>query len=347
MTPPGSPDAASWTSTTTRRSRWLVPTPGGGAMPTPLPAPGDAARYQIRSYQPADRVAVLALINADRLPGQPLATRQHLREALTGRSVIDGGWWEELTQLRTDVLLDRGQVQGVVSYAHQPRDAGVLLWLHAQEQRGPVTRLVGHVLDQLGGRATVNAFEFASALTRGVEALPVRHRHVTAAVLQQHGFRGQDLWRYMRRDLTDLSDLRDDPRGRHLLITTAPGADRSGSTLTAVRRPSTEVGQAVLGTPEAGVGVLWWLEVTDRHRGTGAGRTLINAALRHLQAAGAREAILYVDDDEPPGGARDRGPANRLYDSCGFVEVDRLTSFTVRAPLAAHGSIRLVTPAGR
>jgi hypothetical protein len=40
--------------------------------------------------------------------------------------------------------------------------------------------------------------------------------------------------------------------------------------------------------------------------------------------------ILYVDDDEP-GGSRDRRAANRLYDSAGFVEIDRLHSYTLSA----------------
>ncbi|MGW1994775.1 hypothetical protein [Embleya sp. NPDC001921] len=34
--------------------------------------------------------------------------------------------------------------------------------------------------------------------------------------------------------------------------------------------------------------------------------------------------IAYVDDDAPPGDPdRDRGPANRLHDSVGFIEIDR------------------------
>lgn len=46
-----------------------------------------------------------------------------------------------------------------------------------------------------------------------------------------------------------------------------------------------------------------------------------------LSDQGAREVILYVDDDEP-GGERDRTAANRLYDTSGFTEVDRLHSYT-------------------
>jgi hypothetical protein len=35
----------------------------------------------------------------------------------------------------------------------------------------------------------------------------------------------------------------------------------------------------------------------------------------------------YVDDDQPPGGDRDRPAANRLYDGAGFRELDRLHSY--------------------
>ena len=43
----------------------------------------------------------------------------------------------------------------------------------------------------------------------------------------------------------------------------------------------------------------------------------------------AREVIAFVDDDAPPGDPeRDRTPANRLCDSMGFQELDRLWSFT-------------------
>ena len=39
---------------------------------------------------------VPALVNADRLPGQPFCTRDMLREAEKGHSKGDEGWWHKL-----------------------------------------------------------------------------------------------------------------------------------------------------------------------------------------------------------------------------------------------------------
>lgn len=79
------------------------------------------------------------------------------------------------------------------------------------------------------------------------------------------------------------------------------------------------------------------------HRGHGLGRDLLQQALDELGRRGARCTVLYVDDDDPdPASPRSRHAANRLYESVGFVEVDRLLSFetpaaTVRDRLRADG----------
>jgi hypothetical protein len=54
----------------------------------------DSARPAFRPYTAADEGAVLDLIAADRLPGQPVTTSAMLGEALAGRSPVDaGGVW--------------------------------------------------------------------------------------------------------------------------------------------------------------------------------------------------------------------------------------------------------------
>jgi ribosomal protein S18 acetylase RimI-like enzyme len=322
-------------------------------MPAPAHSPARGAPehgHRVRGYRRGDLDTVLALVNADRLPGQPVATAGHLAEALAGRNAVDAAWWAELAGLRTDVLVNKaGQVHGVVSYARRPRDnAGVLLWLHVREHPGHVAALIDHVMARLQDCGSVHAFDFATALACGLEALPVRRRPVTAGALEQAGFTGRDLWSYMHRGLADLADLRDDPRAANLQIRATTAAERPGWTLTATcaHRPAAggpdatdtaAVGEAVGGAPQAGVGVLWWLEVAPHHQGGGVGRALLNAVLRRLRAAGAQEAILYVDDDEPCGGPRDRCAAKQLYVSCGFVEIDRLVSFTCPAPSGHAG----------
>ncbi|GAA4672108.1 hypothetical protein [Amycolatopsis dongchuanensis] len=96
-----------------------------------------AAGLAVRPLEAADHHAVLELVNADRLPGQPVATAEMLGEALAGRSPVDSSWWEELAAPRTAVAATSdGEVVGVVSFSTRSRDgAGVLLWLHAREDR--------------------------------------------------------------------------------------------------------------------------------------------------------------------------------------------------------------------
>lgn len=279
----------------------------------------------MRGYQARDEAAVLELVAADRVAGQPGVTGWMLGEALAGRSVVDGGWWEALESPTTEVLCDpAGVVVGVVSYAVRPSDgAGVLLWLHCREEAVLVEALLDRVLGQFGGRA-VYAFEFASALSLGLEGLPVRHRGVTRRVLEAAGFSGADLWRYMRVDLP-VAGL---PRAGHVVVT--EGEERLGRQLE-VREGGETLAQATIGRPVDGIGVLWWISVAPPARRRGLGLALLGSALGLLTELGAREAILYVDDDAPAGDPeRDRTPANALYERAGFTEVDRLHSFCRR-----------------
>ena len=136
----------------------------------------------LRPYTPADQTAVLRLIEADRLPGQPRPTAAMLAEALEGRSSVDAGWWAELEKPAVQVAVDSSEtVVGVVSYAVRPKDGtGLLLWLHCREDARTAEALIGHALSELGPRE-VHAFHFASALSLGLEALPVPRLDVTRA----------------------------------------------------------------------------------------------------------------------------------------------------------------------
>lgn len=284
---------------------------------------GAATRWSVRPYGPADASVVLALINADQLPGQPVTSAGMLAEALAGRSLIDAVWWAELDAPVTDVVQDEsGAVLGAVSYAVRSSDgAGLVLWLHCREEQQLAERLVAHVLDRFGAR-TVFAFAFASALTLGLEGLPVRHRPATREALEKAGFTGRDLWRYMCTDLP-VAGL---PHAVH--CTVGDCEDPPGKSLT-VRDTGKVVAEATTGHPVDRIGVLWWISVVPAARGTGLG--LLGTALDLLGSQGAREAILFVDDDAPGGEAeRNRTAANRLYDRAGFPEVDRLFSFTRR-----------------
>ncbi|MQA16504.1 MAG: GNAT family N-acetyltransferase [Pseudonocardiaceae bacterium] len=245
-----------------------------------------------------------------------------LAEALAGRSAVDGGWWAELADLATEVIVDLdGIVQGVLATAVRPRDGpGVLLWCHGREDPAIVSALVGRAIERLADRPMLHAFDFASALSLGLEALPVRHRASTARALREAGFTGRDLWRYAHRTLP----APEVPADAAAVVTSCQ--DPVGWRIE--RRDDGQlVGEVLVTTPVQRIGLLSWISVEPAARGHGLARPLLGRALEVLSDHGAREVILYVDDDEL-GGERDRTAANRLYDTSGCTEVDRLHSYT-------------------
>lgn len=263
---------------------------------------------------------LVELINADRLPGQPACTLAMLQSAIDGSSPVDSAWWAELSDLRTETLPDvAGAPVGVIAYARRPRDrAGVILWLHAREVPATVRLLLDHALTELSDCPTIEAFSFATALGLGLEALPVRHRPATHTALTERGFTGGDLWRYMCRDLPATS-----------LPTCAYRARRDEERLILeIERDGHVVGDATIGDPVDGIGVLWWIGVNADAHGQGLGLRLLGSALDLLAGLGAREVILFVDDDAPADDPeRSRAAASAMYERAGFVEVDRLWSY--------------------
>jgi ribosomal protein S18 acetylase RimI-like enzyme len=278
-----------------------------------------------RAFDVNDELAVLDLVNADRIPGQPACTAGMLAAAVAGSSPVDSGWWAELDRLAIDVLVDdQDAIRGAVSYAHRKRDqAGVVLWLHGREDPAVVEALVSHAIGRLTSTVSLAAFEFASALTVGLEGLPVRHRPVTRRVLLAHSFEEADLWRYMLRGLPAAA---------------LPGA-RESHVLTDLEQPGWRIevrspdgarlGDAQVSLAFPDLGVLWWIGIEPVHRGRGLGWSLLGSALDVLYQHGAREVLLFVDDDAPGDDPeRGRAAANALYDRAGFTEIDRLCSYS-------------------
>ncbi|WP_327685561.1 GNAT family N-acetyltransferase [Streptomyces sp. NBC_00467] len=286
----------------------------------------------LRPFTSADRNAVLALVDDDRMGGQPVSTPAMLDEALQGRSSVDAGWWAELEPPDVVVAEDAdGVVVGVASYALRLKDdTGQLLWLHCREDERTADALIRHALAAFGTREA-HAFTFASALSLGLEALPVLHRPTTAEALRRAGFTGERLWRYM------LAALPVDgmPRLPDVRVGHEPG-DRQAWRLEA-RRDRRVVAEAVVGSPVQGIGVLRWIGVLPDLRGRGLGRAMLGNALGVLTECGADKVVLYVDDDAAAGDERDRTAAVSLYESVGFAEVDRLYSYSrPRGPGAAR-----------
>ncbi|MEU9385605.1 hypothetical protein AB0D38_33625, partial [Streptomyces sp. NPDC048279] len=189
---------------------------------------GSVSQLSVRSYEAADEQAVLDLIDADRLPGQPSTSAPMLAEALAGRSPVDGSRWADLDGLVTEVIHDGVRVLGVVSYAVRPSDeVGLVLWLHCLEEEPALAQaLIVRALDRHGSRP-VYAFEFASALAHEVRGLPARNRPGTRRALERSGFTARDRWRYFHRllptaplgvlsypvaEMSECADLLDDDR---------------------------------------------------------------------------------------------------------------------------------------
>ncbi|HSU34661.1 MAG TPA: GNAT family N-acetyltransferase [Propionibacteriaceae bacterium] len=279
----------------------------------------------IRPFDPGrDLESVLALANADRISGQPLVTPAALAEARSGRSPIDQNWWDDLVDISVDVAVSAdGEVEGVVSWASRPRDdAGILLWLHARETRQIIDSLVASTLDRLHGRSHYQAFEFATALGRGLEALPVRHRHQTHLALIDHDFSGTAYWRYLSCSIADRPPAPHLDSSLDMRLARTEGAIGQQMTLTCGDEPVAEV---EFDDASDGVAQLLWIAVDAGHRGRGIGRAALEQSLDIMRRAGARQVILYVDDDDPAD--RDRRPALALYRSVGFTEVDQLFSY--------------------
>jgi ribosomal protein S18 acetylase RimI-like enzyme len=264
-----------------------------------------------RLAEPSDTNGILALVNTDRLPGQPQATAEMLTEALSGRSALGSGLWTELDGLSTEVAINtQGQVVGVVSVAVRRRDdTGLILWMHTAEDAAVTGIVLDHALQRLG-RRPVEAFPLATALGLGLEALPIKHRPVTHAALLQRGFTGTDLWRYLRTPLRLPSRQTKDGPAQDVRRTLQ------------IRENDRVVGEAIVGLPVQGVGVLWWIGLEPQARELELDKALLGSALEFLAGVGAGEVILFV----PSADAADPTVLG-LYRHAGFTEIDQLYGF--------------------
>ncbi|MEV2272361.1 DUF5994 family protein [Nonomuraea africana] len=268
----------------------------------------------VRDYRRGDEMAVLALINADRLPGQPLCSPEMLAAAVQGTCADNPAPWAELDPPRTQVMIDHsGDVVGVISYTTRARDAaGLILWLHGRENVSVIEPLVERALGCLASRAVVHAFTVASALTSGLGALPSIRRPVTRKVLEHAGFSGRESWRYLHRGVRGLGLAQ-----ASQLVRVASCLRPSGWWLSVDEH---EIGvEAVAGTPSDGVGVLWWLGTDTAHDDAALDKALLDRALALLYANGAREIVLYAEGEPLP--------ARSLFDTAGFVDIDHLASY--------------------
>ncbi|MFE3451286.1 DUF5994 family protein [Nonomuraea sp. NPDC059194] len=277
--------------------------------------PGPALDIAIRPYDPSDQTAVLALVEADHLPGQPMCSPETLEEAIRGTCRRDPAPWARLDSPRTEVMVDAdGQVLGAVSYAVRRDDGdGLILWLHGREILVVVEALVSHVLDELSGSRTVHAFE--STVGLGPSALPSGRRPVTRKVMEHAGFSSRDSWRYLRRATTEVRCAEACPLVETVRSTVPPGWWLRN-------RKDDLAAEAVVQTPTGDVGVLWWFGTDALHADDAFERAMLNEAVTLLHRNGASETILYADGKQADG-----HPTWAVFDEAGFVEIDHLVSY--------------------
>jgi ribosomal protein S18 acetylase RimI-like enzyme len=271
-----------------------------------------------------DLPTILDLVNADLLPGQPTCGRHALDMAMRGESPVDTSWWRELSNVRVAVARRGGAVVGAVSYAVAAADrSGWILWLHAREERPVVEALIDHAMGELTGSSHLYAFWIATALSLGVEALPVEQRPVTHELLTSRGLMGRDSWRYLVLPMERFAI----ESGAEDVATVRPisGSGEIPAWELVMGDREEPLASAEIALASEGSGVLWWIDVEPAQRGRGIGRRLLRQALRFLALRGAQTVSAFVDHADPR--ERDPGAILRLLGSAGFQEADRLWSY--------------------
>ncbi|MFE4579359.1 GNAT family N-acetyltransferase [Streptomyces chartreusis] len=243
---------------------------------------GSQQRFLVRAYTDADLPVLRQLAAADRLPSEPPGAH-HLPD------VPASGKLFTLTNASE-------QPCGVTCLSVRRSDsAGLVHWLHAQEDLDAVAALLAFARAELGHR-TLHAFT-APATTSGVPGLPVRHRPATARALTAAGFTPHTVQEYLLRDLNDPAPVvLGDP-----VADVTPLEDRRGWRLVVAGPGSTRVVASALLSrpdPDSGTAVLWHLAVHPEHRRRGIGHRLLTQCLHLAAASGARTAAVYIDPDE-------------------------------------------------
>jgi len=122
-----------------------------------------------RPLGPDDVEAICALVDSDRLPGQPQCTPERVRTALAGRSTTDPWWWGELATMRTiGVEGSDGSLVGAGALGRRHSGERYLLWLHAGEDPATVEAALWPLLRGVRRGDPLFAFWSATELTVGL-----------------------------------------------------------------------------------------------------------------------------------------------------------------------------------
>jgi ribosomal protein S18 acetylase RimI-like enzyme len=267
-----------------------------------------SGRLSVRPYTVSDRKAVLALMEADRLPGRPAATPGNIHWPPSGPGQDPA---------ETVVLLHgHDQLTGAARLGVRAADsAGMLWWLHADEDCDALTALISFARARLGARRVLRAFTEPAGTPAGANGLPVRHRPATAHALAAAGFTAVAAHHFFRRPivvacqrlpsypLATISETTDPP-GWRLVITDADG---------------TALATAVMYRPATGVAVLSRVAVHPDHRSRSIGGHLLNQCIHHAAAHGCGDITAITAEDDTA--------AARLLTGHGFILTDTLTAY--------------------
>ncbi|WP_369199040.1 GNAT family N-acetyltransferase [Streptomyces djakartensis] len=206
---------------------------------------------------------MLALIRADRLPGQPVAD-MHL---LTGQT-RDG-----LAEVTTLVVSDAsGQITGVVQCAVRTSDeAGLIGWLHAHEDFDTLAVLIAAARARLGPVRVVYAgtgpAQPPDTLASVLPGIAERQRPATTRALRAAGFTPASSRRCFHHPLTPAP-----ARPLFPLAQMRPLTDPPGLQLTLTETDGSALATALLHTHDHDHWQLWHLAVRAdrRHRGIGS-----------------------------------------------------------------------------
>ncbi|MFI9825846.1 GNAT family N-acetyltransferase [Streptomyces sp. NPDC052013] len=251
---------------------------------------------------------MLALIMADRLPGQPVPDRY----------LVTGQARHGLADAATLVLTDTSdRIRGAVHCAVRISDAaGLIGWLHAHEDFEALAALIATARARLGPVRTLYAgtgpTQPPEMLTYTPPGIPERWRPATTRALRAAGFTPDTSRRYYQHPLTSAP-----ARPLFPLAEVRPLTDPPGVQLTLTETDGGPLATAVLHTGDGDHWQLWHLAVRPDHLHRGIGSHLLAQCLHLAYQHGATSLAAHTDEDD--------AASTRLVTAGGFTEVDTLT----------------------
>ncbi|MER7578080.1 GNAT family N-acetyltransferase [Streptomyces sp. NPDC126514] len=256
----------------------------------------------------ADQPSVLALVAADRLPGQPAPDPL----------LVSGPARNGLAETATLVLTDgAGQIHGTVHVALRSHDhAGLIGWLHAREDFEALAVLIAAARARLGpvrmlyaGTGPTQPYETA---THALPGIAEHHRATTTRALRAAGFTPATSRLYLHRPLMP------SPAQPHFpLAEVRPLTDPPGAQLTLLETDGSALATAVLHSSDDDHWLLWHLAVRADHRHRGIGSNLLAQCVHIAHLNGATSLIAHTDKDDHASVG--------LLTHAGFTTIDTLT----------------------